>query len=339
LIVLTNMLAYKLAVDGIGHKKQAVFLAALFMIPLSNFIFGSLILKQSHSILSSRPITIGAAVDMVNQDQEVIELGNEETAGDGYLADTPQMKQKIMDINRQLSRQIVSGKKADFIVWGENEFMNLDDHELYDQFIELSSELNAIIVADAVWQNDDGMYDTAVMADPQRGEIGRTPKIFTLWGEEEFGFSPGPRDFPVYDTKFGKAALAVCWDRHDPSILRGYAKNGAKLALIPADDDFYGNSRFPYFAASDAVFRAAENHLAIGSGSTSGIAQVITPYGEVTAISHVNRRETIVGETFVLNGQTFYTQYGDVFAYFLSVCFILLLIISERGKAKNKKKL
>jgi len=182
------------------------------------------------------------------------------------------------------------------------------------------------------------MYDSAFLMSPKGEEVGRTPKIFTLWGEESYGFSSGPRDYKVYDTVYGKAALAVCWDRHDPSILRGYAKNGAQLALIPADDDFDGNGQFPYFAASDAVFRAVENHLAIGSGSTSGVAQVITPYGVMTAISDVNERQAIVGDTFVTEGTTFYTKYGDIFAYLLSACFVIMLIVSERNKKSMKNK-
>jgi len=169
------------------------------------------------------------------------------------------------------------------------------------------------------------------------GEAGRTPKIFTLWGEEAHGFSPGPRDYRVYDTALGRVALAVCWDRHDPSILRGYARNGAQLALIPADDDFDGDRRFPYFAASDAVFRAVENRLAIGSGSTSGIAQVITPYGEMTAMSGVNERQAIAGATFVTEERSFYTRYGDVFACLLCASFVFLLVVSERNKAKMKR--
>jgi apolipoprotein N-acyltransferase len=79
-----------------------------------------------------------------------------------------------------------------------------------------------------------------------------------------------------------------------------------------------------------------ENRLAIGSGSTSGIAQVITPYGEMTAMSGVNERQAIVGTTFMTEGQTLYTRYGDVFAYLLGACFVIMLILSERSKKKLK---
>lgn len=80
------------------------------------------------------------------------------------------------------------------------------------------------------------------------------------------------------------------------------------------------------------MFRAVESNIAIGSGSTNGIAQVITPFGEMTAMSGVNEREFIVGDTFIVAKQTFYTKYGDVFAYILSTCFVLFFMVSEKTR-------
>lgn len=338
IIMLANVSIEKLIAEWRHSRSVLILPAALLLIPIVNASYGNLVLKNSEAKLASEPITIGAVVDLINQDPDVIALGSQATAGDGYLADTPEMQQRIFEINRELSRRLVDGgHELDVIVWGENEFMNADDARMREQLASLSSELGAYIAVDTVWKTDVTMYDAALLMSPEGQEAGRTPKIFTLWGEESYGFSSGPRDYTVYDTRHGKIALAVCWDRHDASILRGYARNGAQLALIPADDDFDGNGQFPYFAASDAVFRAVENGLAIGSGSTSGIAQVITPYGEMTAMSGVNERQAIAGDTFVSEKRTFYTEYGDVFAYVLSACFLVLLVISERNKARERQ--
>ncbi|SOC05991.1 apolipoprotein N-acyltransferase [Ureibacillus xyleni] len=334
LILLSNVVIAEIIKNQFSSKNMKIFTYSLFVLPVANFIFGTVIMNENDKQLKEQPITIGATVDLVNQDEEVLSLGSGQTAGDGYLADTYEMKEKIFEINEELSKQIMNEKRADFIVWGENEFMNLNDTQLTNDFRSLAKSLHTTIIADTVWETEDTMYDTAYMVDGTGEEIGRTPKIFTLWGEESYGFSPGPRDYDVYETAHGKVALAICWDRHDQSILRNYAKNGAQLATIPADDDFYGDKRFPYYAASDAVFRAVENHLAIGSGSTSGVAQVITPYGEMTAMSGVNQRQYIVGDTFTLDKQTFYTRFGDVFAYLFALIFLAMFIVSERNKRK-----
>src|SRR5690606_9721302 len=297
--MLTNAALTRIIEQLRSPSRALILPIAVLLLPIVNGIYGNVVLKNSVAMLASDSITIGATVDLINQDPEVIALGDQLTAGDGYLADTPEMQQAIFDINRQLSVELTTAKQPQYIVWGENEYMNADDAHMVNQLAALSQELSAYITVDTVWNTVDAMYDTAFLVGPNGEEVGRTPKIFTLWGEEQYGFSPGPKDYNVYETAYAKTALAVCWDRHDPSILRGYARNGAQLVLIPADDDFYGNAQFPYFSASDAVFRAVENRLAIGSGSTSGIAQVITPYGEMTAMSGVNEWKFIVGDTFV----------------------------------------
>lgn len=332
LILLTNVVIAKLFQYRAILGRRHLLYALLLVLPVMNFIYGKFQMSVNEAMLARSPISIGAIVDMVNQDKDVTSLGNSELAGDGYLADTPQMKKKIFEIDRDLSRSIQFEKKPDIIVWGENEFMNQDDRWLHDNLSALSKELGAAIVVDTVWETKGKIFDTAVMMSSDGKEVGRTPKIFTLWGEEAHGFSPGPKDYRIHQSPYGKIALAVCWDRHDPSILRGYANRGAEIALIPSDDDFNGDSRFPYFAASDAVFRAVENRIAIASGSTSGLAYVVTPYGNITAISEINKRDYIVGNTFILKGTSVYTKYGDVFAYLLSGVYIGLLILSERAK-------
>jgi apolipoprotein N-acyltransferase len=75
------------------------------------------------------------------------------------------------------------------------------------------------------------------------------------------------------------------------------------------DNDFNGVPTFPPFHAADAVFRAAENHLAFGLGTVNGVSMVIDPYGRITAAGKVNERGVTVGETFVVNSQTLYNSF------------------------------
>ena len=71
------------------------------------------------------------------------------------------MKEKIFAINRDLSTKLESERNVDFIVWGENEFMNLNrDTGLYNQLLDLSKELQTHIVVDTVWEFKGSMYDT-----------------------------------------------------------------------------------------------------------------------------------------------------------------------------------
>ncbi len=280
--------------------------------------------------------TMAATVDMVNQDP-AIQAGSEFDAEEiGYIADTPQMSQAIFDVNAALTRAVADRQPA-FVVWPENEFADADDPQFIAQLKALAQEVDAYIVADVVWRAHTGMHDTALMVGPQGEEVGRRAKINITSGEADFGFVQGPAEFPVFDTPYGKVGLGVCWDRHRLWITRELARAGAQIVLMPVDDDF-DTRWFPAFHASDGVFRAVENRVALGLGTTSGISIIIDPYGRVAAESGINEREVITGETFVVSGRTLYTRWGDWFGWLMVAALAALVgagILTTRRQPKK----
>jgi apolipoprotein N-acyltransferase len=139
---------------------------------------------------------------------------------------------------------------------------------------------------------------------------------------------PGPRDYPVFDTPYGEVGLAVCWDRHRLFITRELARSGAEIVLMTVDDDFGSTPYFPPFHASDGVFRAAENRVAMGLGTTNGQSMVIDPYGRIMAEGEINERGVIVGEVFTTPGDTLYTRWGDWFGWLMVGMLGVLVAIS-----------
>lgn len=81
--------------------------------------------------------------------------------------------------------------------------------------------------------------------------------------------------------------------------------------LMPVDDDFNHNRWFPAFHAADGVFRAVENRVTIGLGTTSGVSSMVDPYGRIMAQSPVDERAVITGRTFVVGRRPLYTVCGD----------------------------
>lgn len=308
------------------HKPRVSALAAL-AVPIIIVAWGAIIIPGA---VPADTFAIAATVDMVNQDSEIHALG--ESSDVGY-ADTPEMSQAIFDVNAELSRQVNTTASPAFVVWPENEFADIDDTVMLDQLKGLAQELGVYIVADVVWHVPDGLYDTALMVGPNGQEVGRRAKIHIAPGEGA-EFIQGPKDYPVFDTPYGKVGIAVCWDRHHTDVLRNLAKNGARIVLIPVDDDF--NTRwFPAFHAADSVFRAVENRLAMGLGTTCGISQVIDPFGRMTARSNLYTREVIAGSAFTMDEQTLYTRLGDWFGILISVLFGIVVVwgmVSGRRK-------
>jgi len=209
--------------------------------------------------------SIAATVDLANQDPEIQKLSHLPTGKESYYTDTSEMSQAIFDVNAELTRKVVD-KRGTFVVSPENEFADADDVRFIGQLGKLAQEIGVYIVVDVVWRAPAGMHDTALMVGPEGKEIERRAKINTTSGEENSGFIPWPRDFPVFDTPHGKVGICVCWDRHRLWITRELVPAGAQIVLMPVDDDFNHSRWFPVFHASDSVFRAVENRVAYGFG-------------------------------------------------------------------------
>jgi len=311
IIMLANVALATLLIGLLRRHKVKISAVAALAVSIIIVAWGAIIIPKP----PADTFTIAATTDMVNQHAEI--QARSEFSDVGYIA-TPETSQAIFDVNAELSRQIAATSNPAFVVWPENEFADITDAAMIDQLKGLAQELGVYIVADVVWQVPGGMYDTALMIGPNGREVGRRAKINITPGEADRGFIRGPNDYAVFDTPYGKASVAVCFDRHRTDILRNLARNGAQIVLLPVDDDF-DTRWFPPFHAADSVFRAVENRLAMGSGSTSGISQVIDPYGRMTAKGNLYTREVIAGPTFTVVEQTLYTRFGDWFGILISV--------------------
>ena len=320
LVMLSNVaLAFLLLKAWQEHKPDWLGATALVVV-ISVVVWGAVTIPEP----PQKTFSIAATVDLANQDPEIQKLSHLPAGEQGYYTDTPEMSQAIFDVNAALTRKVVDMQGA-FVVWPENEFADADDVCFIGQLGTLAQELGAYIVADVVWRAPTGMHDTALMVGPQGKEMGRRAKINTTSGEQNHGFVPGPKDFPVFDTPHGKVGLGVCWDRHRLWITRELARAGAQIVLMPVDDDFNHNRWFPAFHASDSVFRAVENRVTFGLGTTSGISLVVDPYGRVMAESGINERTAIIGKVFTVSGTTLYTRFGDWFGWLMVIGVVIMI--------------
>lgn len=79
-------------------------------------------------------------------------------------------------------------------------------------------------------------FNSVVVIDADGSIIGHYRKShipdFPLY-EEKFYFSPGDTGFRVFDTKFAKIGIGICWDQWFPEAARVMALMGAELLLYP----------------------------------------------------------------------------------------------------------
>ena len=103
--------------------------------------------------------------------------------------------------------------------------------------------------------------------------------------------------------------------------------------VCATNEGFYGKTAAPYQTLATNVFRAVENRVAIARASPTGISAIINPKGEI-----VDRIRGQNGEDLFISGflveniplsteRTFYTLYGDIFAW-AAVSITIFIIIS-----------
>lgn len=176
----------------------------------------------------------------------------------------------------------------DFLSGGLNddEIVKLADSEgKYKKiFQDLAKKYKIDIVAGSIIEkNNIGNFNVCYYIDSKGNIRGRYKKI-NLWLTERKRIVPG-NEISVFNTKFGKVGLAICWDLIFPEIFRRMAKKGANIIFCPSL--WYKSEKFPPYAKHNpkaeidhvnalCKARAIENNVifiyanAVGQLKTSG---------------------------------------------------------------------
>ena len=106
------------------------------------------------------------------------------------------------------------------------------------------------------------IYNVAVLIGPDGAVIGKYRKVCLPRGEIEGGIQPG-HDYPVFNTRFGKVGMMVCYDGFFPEVARELSNRGAEVIAWPV----MGCN--PLLGAA----RACENHVYVISSTHTDAAQ------------------------------------------------------------------
>lgn len=130
------------------------------------------------------------------------------------------------------------------------------------------------------------LYNSAVVFDDTGKEIGSFAKAH-LWAQDRLFFKEGS-DFPVFDTKYGKFGIAICYDIGFPESTRTLCVNGAEFVFMPAawriqDKDMW-DLNVPQRALENIFFTIGVNRVGHeGDLHMFGNSKVCNPRGKVIA--------------------------------------------------------
>ncbi len=128
---------------------------------------------------------------------------------------------------------------------------------------------------------------------------------------------------PDFHVKFG---VVICYEVIFPNLVRQFAANGADFMVTITNDAWFGPSSAPYQHFGMVVFRAVENRVAFARAANTGISGFIDPYGHISQQSSIFTQEAMKETITVGHQQTFYAQYGDLFAYACAILTALLFL-------------
>src|SRR2546426_1812715 len=125
-----------------------------------------------------------------------------------------------------------------------------------DYFRVLAKQHDLYIVAGLVERDRHLIYNVAVLIGPDGKVLGKYRKAALPRTEIEGGITPGD-EYPVFNTRFGKLGMMVCYDGFFPEIARQLSNHGAEVIAFPV----WGCN--PLLAAA----RACENHVFLVSST------------------------------------------------------------------------
>ncbi len=138
-------------------------------------------------------------------------------------------------------------------------------------------------------------YNTAAVIDADGRYLGKyrkthIPQVAGFW--EKFFFKPGGSGWPVFDTRYGKIGVYICYDRHFPEGWRALALNGAEIIFNPSAtvkglSQYLWELEQPAAAAANGCYIAAINRVGTESpwniGEFYGSSYFVNPRGTIEA--------------------------------------------------------
>ncbi|MGC3979203.1 MAG: nitrilase-related carbon-nitrogen hydrolase [Paludibacteraceae bacterium] len=170
-------------------------------------------------------------------------------------------------------------------------------------------EYNMVIIVPVYEKEQAGvLYNTAAVIDADGTYLGKyrknhIPHTGGFW--EKFFFKPGNLGYPVFQTKYAKIGVYICYDRHFPDGARCLGLNGAEIVYNPSATTV-GQSQYlwkleqPAHAVANGYFMGCINRVGTEApwnlGKFYGTSYFVNPRGEIFACASEDKDELLVTE-------------------------------------------
>jgi N-carbamoylputrescine amidase len=164
----------------------------------------------------------------------------------------------------------------------------------------LARELSVVLPVSFFERDGDAYYNSLAVLDADGSLLGVYRKTHIPDGtgyEEKFYFRPGDTGFRVWNTRYAKLGVGICWDQWFPECARAMTLQGADVLLYPtaigAEPVTARDTRKPWrramvgHAVCNTIHVAAANRIGDEAGQRFyGTSFVADPWGEISAELH-----------------------------------------------------
>ena len=318
-----------------------------FVLPVALLIlfysYGVRTIKTYESLVQSNPQKLSVAL---------MQTDTHATLLTGYNEDVTYMiAEQVQDLN---------GKKVNLIVWPESSYPGSFQDEAYSSFLmRVSARTGAKQISGSYEQEANGqayvsagLFDETGFKDSYHktklvpfGEflpfrtllkpLYTQYNITSLTGDFTEGKDPGKVLYFTFDDEQGRTktftiGTQICFESIFPVIWRKQALNGAQFFVNLSNDGWFLDTAAPYQHLRVNVFRAVENRRPVLRSTTTGVSGWVDSLGKIKFQTQLDKQETVLLNFYFQprTAKTFYTLYGDIFAYICAAITLTIFIFT-----------
>lgn len=113
---------------------------------------------------------------------------------------------------------------------------NVEENDAIKHFSKLAKDLDVVLPISFYEKDINSLYNSIAIIDADGKIMGVYRKTHIPddhYYQEKFYFTPGNTGFKVWDTKYAKIGVGICWDQWFPETARSMALMGAEILFYP----------------------------------------------------------------------------------------------------------
>ncbi len=261
----------------------------------------------------------------------------------------PNFFDKNLDQQIKLSYECLDQTPLDLLIWPET---SLVDDIIQDDitFYKIETMLRLIktpMVLGTVLGEDEHYYNSALFVD-ERGDVKKrydkqklipfaeynpTAIFKNMLYKKDYEFQSGLKD---ERTRLGNITfnVAICSEDFYPRLWRRMSQPPLDLMIVLLNDGWFQSDEGMFMHLQSSILQAVTFKTSVLRSSNNGVTTFIDPFGVLSASSKngfdVNQEKVFSYFVETNKSNSFYAQFGDIFAMFCSLFVIIILLIDSR---------